>query len=293
MRTTSSKYGTWALVTGGSAGIGLAFAHELAAAGHNLVLVARGQQALDAGAAALAAKHGVDVKTIAIDLTAPGAPLELYNQTKDKHVGLVVLGAGTETTGDFTKVSTDAHRTLIDLNVVAPGELARLYGADMVARGRGGIVFLSSLFGYQGVPLLANYSASKAYVLALGEALNVEMKPHGVDVLVVSPGLTDTDMAARMPIDFRKMPITRHKPRKVARVGMRALGRKASVVPGLLNTIYVFENRFIPRSWPTRLFGFLLRNAIHKDRREELLISRTSRRADASLGSLTMVNGRS
>jgi hypothetical protein len=80
-------------------------------------------------------------------------------------------------------------------------------------------------------------------------------------------------MPSQMPVNFRKMPLTLHKPAKVARVGLRSLGRKASVVPGLINKVFAFENRFIPRLWPTRLFGMLTRNALHKDRREELLIN--------------------
>jgi len=279
MSKTDSKYGEWALITGGSAGIGLAFAHELAAKGQNLILVARGQKALDASADELAAQYGVKVQTVAIDISTPEGPRDLYEQTKDKQPGLVVLSAGMESTGHFTKVATEAHRNLIDLNVQAPAELARLYGADMVARRKGGIVFLSSVFGYQGVPLVANYAASKAYILALGEALHVEMKPHGVDVLVVSPGLTDTALASNMPVNFRKMPITKHKPAKVARVGLKALGRKASVVPGFLNNIFVLENRFIPRLWPVHLFGFLLRNAMHKDKRPQLLNLKSVRNA--------------
>jgi len=272
MKHTVKKYGTWALITGGSNGIGLAFAKELAAKGHNLILVARGKDALDARSKELSQAHGVQVETIPMDLTAPGAPSELYKLTKGMNPGLVVLSAGMETTGHFTKVSSYAHRSLIDLNIHVPAELARLYGADMVANRRGGMVFLSSLFGYQGIPLLANYSASKAYILALSEALYVELKSHGVDVLVVSPGLTDTDMSAHMPVDFRKLPITKHKPAKVARTALAALGRKPSVVPGLMNKIYAFENRFMPRIWPTKLFGFLIRNALHKDRKSELLI---------------------
>lgn len=279
MKQTVKKYGNWALVSGGSKGIGLAFADQLAKAGHSIILVARGQEALQARAKELSERHGVPVETVAVDLAQPDGPRQLFEQTRDKEVGLAILSAGMETTGHFTKVPVEDHRALLALNIQAPAELARLYGAEMVKRGRGGIVFLSSLFAYQGVPLVANYAASKAYILTLGEALHVELRPHGVDVLVVSPGLTDTEMPANMPVNFKKMPITQHKPARVARVGIRALGRKASVVPGPLNKIYAFENRFIPRLWPVRLFGFLLRNATHKDRRAELLNLKTAGRS--------------
>jgi short-subunit dehydrogenase len=274
MKNTKNKYGAWALITGGSSGIGYAFAQNLAAKGHNLILVARNQDALDARAKELATQYNIEVDTITQDLTAPDAAANIYAQSQNKKPGLIVLNAGMETTGHFTKVSTDAHRSLIKINVQAPAELARLFGADMIDRQRGGIVFLSSLFGYQGIPLLANYAASKAYILTLGEALYVEMKPHGVDVLVLSPGLTDTDMVKQMPINFGKMPITKHTPAKVAQIGMNALGHKPTVVPGLMNKIYAFENRFMPRIWPTKLFGFLLKNAMKKGQRPALLTTR-------------------
>lgn len=128
-----------------------------------------------------------------------------------------------------------------------------------------------SLLGYQGVPVLANYAASKAYVLSLGEALHVEMKPFGVDVLVLSPGLTDTAMPTQMPVDMREMPMTKLSPVRVVRVALAALGRKASVVPGFVNTFFAFENRFVPRIWPVKLFGWLMGKAITPDNRSEVL----------------------
>lgn len=277
MKNTLKKYGNWALVTGGSSGIGLSFADQLAEQGHNIIIVARGEEALAASAAEISNRHGVEVETIAMDLRLPDAPQQLFLKTNDREVGLIVLSAGMETTGHYTKVPAKTHRSLIDLNIQAPAELARLYGAQMVQRGRGGIVFLSSLFGYQGVPLVANYAASKAYILTLGEALHVEMKPLGVDVLVVSPGLTDTKMPENMPVNFNRMPLTRHKPEKVVRTALRKLGHQASVVPGLVNKIYAFENRFIPRLWPTHLFGFLLRMNLKKDHRSQLLNMKISR----------------
>ncbi len=131
----------------------------------------------------------------------------------------------------------------------------------MAARGRGGILFISSLFGYQGIPHVASYAATKAYILSLGEALHVELKPRGVDVTVLSPGLTDTDM----PINFSRMPIYAQHPGQVAKTGLNALGRKATVVSGLLNKFYAWENRFLPRSFPVSLFGFLIRRAYKED----------------------------
>jgi hypothetical protein len=161
--------------------------------------------------------------------------------------------------------SLDDNDHMLQLNVQAPMQLAKVFGKKMARRGRGGILFISSLFAYQSIPWVANYAATKAYILSLGEALHVEMKRHGVDVTVLSPGLTDTAMPARMPINFTRIPLFKQQPQQVARAGINALGRKATVVPGLLNKFYAWENRLLPRSLPVALFGFLIRRAFRKE----------------------------
>jgi len=271
------RYGSWSLVTGASSGIGLEFARQLASQGMNLVLVARRGDILSALAKDLTREFTVEVKTISCDLSEEGAVEKLFQDLSGIEIGLVVMNAGMETTGHFTKVSLDHHIQLERLNIDVPMRMTRLFGEAMVMRHRGALIFVSSLFGYQGVPIVANYAASKAYILSLGEALNVEMKPHGVDVLVLSPGLTDTDMPAQMPINFGKMPVTTSSPKAVVRVALRSLGKKATVVPGFINKFYAWENRLIPRSWPVKLFGFLIKNAFDKTRRDELLHVKTSR----------------
>lgn len=265
------RYGRWALITGASTGIGLEFARQLALEGMNVALVARRGDVLSARAEELSREFGVEAVAITHDLVDEGVVEALFLRLDGKEISLVIMNAGAETTGHFAKVPLDRHIQLQRLNVDVPMRMARLFGQTMIERGRGGLIFVSSLFGYQGIPLVANYAASKAYVLSLGESLNVEMKPFGVDVLVLSPGLTNTDMPAQMPVDFGKMPITRSEPRHVVRVALASLGRKATVVPGFINKIYAWENRFIPRSWPVKLFGFLLKNAMHKESRAELL----------------------
>jgi len=271
------RYGNWALVTGASSGIGLEFVRQLASHGMNLVLVARRGDVLAALAQELTREFTVEVKIISRDLSEEDAVEKLFQALSGIEIGLVVMSAGMEATGHFTKVSLDRHIQLERLNIDVPMRMARLFGEAMVTRQRGALLFVSSLFGYQGVPIVANYAASKAYILSLGEALNVEMKPHGVDVLVLSPGLTDTDMPAQMPINFGKMPITTSSSKAVVRVALRSLGKKATVVPGFINKFYAWENRLIPRSWPVKLFGFLINNAFDKNRRNELLHEQTNR----------------
>lgn len=270
-RDMAMRYGKWALITGASAGIGLEFARQLASAGMNLALVARRGEVLAARAEELAREFNIETVWIARDLSEDGAVEAIFDQLAAIEIALLVMNAGAETTGHFTMVPLHRHIQLQRLNVDVPMRMARLFGQAMMERGRGGLIFVSSLFGYQGVPLVANYAASKAYVLSLGEALNVEMKPFGVDVLVLSPGLTNTDMPSQMPVDFAKVPITKSEPHQVVRVALASLGRKATVVPGLINKLYAWENRLIPRSWPVKLFGFLMKNAIHEKSRVKLL----------------------
>jgi short-subunit dehydrogenase len=272
-----SRYGRLALVTGASSGIGLEFARVLAAAGFDLLLVARGRERLEARAQELSRSHGIEATPITLDLTAEGAVDALHRQLAGRDVGLVVLNAGVEAVGPFAHTPLEQQAALQRLNVDVPTRMASLFGASMADRGRGAIVFVSSLFAYQGVPYVAHYAASKAYVLALGEALHVELKPAGVDVLVVSPGLTDTAMPARMPLDFAKVPMPRSSPQRVAAAALRALGRQATIVPGLINKVYAWQNRLLPRSWPVRLFGLLVWNAMDRSLRQPAAVRATNR----------------
>jgi len=258
MKAKLKRYGPWALVTGASSGIGREFASQLAAGGMNVILVARRHDLLADLAENLGREFNIEVRSVERDLLADDAAERLHADLAEYDIGLVVMCAGVENTGHFTKLPLQGHADLLRLNADIPMRMARLFGETMVSRGRGALIFVSSLLGYQGVPVLANYAASKAYVLSLGEALHVEMKPFGVDVLLLSPGLTDTAMPAQMPLDMRKMPMTKMASARVVRVALTALGRKASVVPGLVNTFFAFENRFVPRIWPVKLFGWAM-----------------------------------
>jgi short-subunit dehydrogenase len=265
MSDFKEQYGPWAIVTGASAGIGKSIATELASRGLNVVLVARRQSLLDELQVELSEDYGVQVRTIRADLTDPESISMIELLTSDLEVGLVVPNAGIELSGKFIESTLEDNERLLRLNAHAPMQLAKIFGARMAERGNGGILFISSLVAYQGTPYLAQYAASKAYILSLGEALHAEMKPHGVDVTVLSPGITNTDMPANMPINFDRMPLFKQHPDRVARTGLNALGRKPTVVSGLLNKFYAWENRLLPRSTPVALFGFLIKQAFHKE----------------------------
>jgi short-subunit dehydrogenase len=276
MKNLKQKYGSWALITGASSGIGRAMSEQIAQQGMNIVAVARNQGNLNALKDSLEARYAIKVRTISADLSQPEANYEVNKQTADLDIGLLIPNAGIENNGAFIENSIEDEQRMLTLNTMSPMILTHLFGQRFKQRSvkqssnrtdknlRSGILLTSSLFGYQGVPFVSNYSASKAYILSLGEALNIELKPLGIDVSVLSPGLTDTAMPGNMAIDFNKMPITLHKPELVARVGLNALGKKATVVPGFINKFYAWENRLIPRSWPVTLFGFLIKRAMVK-----------------------------
>jgi len=261
MKNFKQAYGSWALITGASSGIGEAMSIELAKQGVNVVAVARNEDKLLTLKNKLET-YNIEVKTLSVDLSLPGSSAVVAEKTAQLDIGLLVANAGIENTGAFIDNSQDQERKLLDLNITSPMELSHIFAKRFAKKGKGGILLLASLFGYQGVPFVANYSASKAYILSMGEALNVELKPLGIDVSVLSPGLTDTPMTQNMVVDFKKVPITSHQPEVVARVGLNALGKKATVVPGFINKFYAWENRLIPRSWPVKLFGILIKRAM-------------------------------
>lgn len=270
MSELNKKYGPWAVVTGASTGIGKSISHILAQNGLKIVAVARNEKKLNDLKQQLEMKYAAEVETISLDLSLPESATELDKRTEHLDVGLLIANAGVENNGAFDDHSEAEISQLIALNVNSPLVLAHKFTRRFKQRGGGGILLTASLFGYQGVPYFANYAASKAYVIALGEALNVELKPFGIDVTVVSPGLTETPMTEDLPIDFNKIPITEHQPDYVAQVAVNALGKTATVIPGAVNKMYAWQNRLVPRSWPVKLFGFLINRARRQDTTKNL-----------------------
>jgi short-subunit dehydrogenase len=237
----NSFAGKWALITGASSGLGLEFADLLAAQKVNLVLAARRQESMEKLAADLRRKYGVDVLVEAIDLAAPGAASRLKSSLNNAGYGLhgALLDTPIERTTD-----------MIQLNITTLTELTYLFGRDMAARRSGHILLVASLMAFQAVPSYAAYAATKAYVLALGEALHDELRSHGVVVTTLCPGHTATGFdAAAGAATTALLRLLTMKPRPVAASGVRALMEgKAMVIAGLANKMAAFSNRLTPRS---------------------------------------------
>lgn len=229
----AQSHGPWALVTGASSGIGEAFAEELAARGCSLVLAARRTEQMAALAQDLAARHGTQSRVIACDLSRAQAPAELAAACTDLDVGLVVSNAGFGLKGPHEGNDPAQMTEMVMVNCHAPMQLAHAFLPRLKARGRGGILFTSSIEGLMGCPYSAAYSATKALVNALGEALWAEAQGSGVDVLTICPGATESEAAARQGIDLAKLANVMPA-RDVASSALDALGQGPVFFPSAI-----------------------------------------------------------
>ena len=194
-----TRYGPWALVVGASEGVGARFAHALGERGVNVVLLARRQEALDEVADQVRATHGVETRTLTIDLTGSDAAVSVLDAVADLEIGLLVYCAGADP--DYSALldnTVEAAEALIQRNCTLVVQLCHALAAPMVARGRGGIVILGSGSGFAGAPKLTTYAATKAFDMVFAEGLWAELEPQGVHVLGLVLGETDTPALRRM-----------------------------------------------------------------------------------------------
>jgi len=234
MKSLKARYGDWAIVTGGSSGIGAELTKEMAAAGINIVLVARGQKVMDEHATLLKDTYDVHVRTVATDLGKPQGVDALFEATADLEIGILIPCAAIERKGYFVDFDRADHVMMVQMDMVAPMLMAHHYGRKMAKRGKGAILFVSSMSGWFPQAYMAHYSAVKAYILALGDSLHYEMKELGVDVTVLSPGPVDTPMTKDMNVG--KLGMSKMKPSVVARTALAALGYQADTIPGCQNS---------------------------------------------------------
>jgi short-subunit dehydrogenase len=254
MSINAQQFGPWAVVTGASSGIGREFAHQLADAGINVVLVARRLAVLQDLGAALARRYGVDYRAVGVDLSDPGMLMPIAEATNDIDVGLLVSNAGAALPGPFLDSDVQAQRAVLRLNTAAHLGLTHHFGERLAQRGRGGIVLVSALGAIHGVPYMAHSAATKAYVTSLGAGLHVELAKHGVHVTVLHPGPTRTPVLAELGLDPDKMPISPMAPDDCAREALRALARnRARCVPGRMNRITALAPPALTRSVVARM----------------------------------------
>ena len=248
------RYGPCAVVTGASDGIGREIAIGLAQAGLRLVLAARRGDVLDRLAGELTRQHGVDVEVVAGDLGTPDGVATLLERTRDLPVHLFAACAGFGTSGPFLESVIETELEMIDLNCRAVVELTHGFGARFARQGRGGIILMSSLVAFQGVPKAAGYAATKAFVQSFAEGLRHEMAPLGVDVLASAPGPVHSGFARRAAMTMSNaLPAA-----VVAAETLAALGRKGTVRPGWLSKFLEGSLKLLPRSGRVRIMGVVM-----------------------------------
>jgi short-subunit dehydrogenase len=246
--------GEWALVTGGSSGIGEVFARQLAERGANLVLAARSQNKLEALAQELHGRFGVSVEVLACDLSDPGGGTALAARLaeRDVQVDVLINAAGFGLFGQLHEADPPQISQQVRLNVDALTELTCALLPPMRARNRGAIVNVASTAAFQPLPYMAVYGATKAYVLSFTEALWAETRGTGVRVTALCPGATDTaffDTASAQASIGRRM-----APEQVVAAAFSALEqRRCSVIPGLRNRLLADTPRLAPRQTVVRI----------------------------------------
>ena len=253
---------TWAVVTGASGGIGEAIAHRLAARGHGLVLVARSGDKLDALAAALARGHGIETRTIALDLGTRDAADRVAAELAEAGIvpAILVNNAGFGLYGKHADTALDDEQAMLDLNIVALTRLTKRLLPGMLAARRGRIVNVASTAAFQPGPYMAVYFATKAYVLSYSEALAEELDCTGITVTALCPGPTTSgfqDRAAMHASGLLKHG-TMARAEDVADYALRAMDRGQRVaIHGVANQVMTWSLRFLPRRTVTKLVASL------------------------------------
>lgn len=245
------RYGPWALVTGASDGIGRSIARELAARGLDLLLVARRGDALQAIGADLAATHGIGYRVVAADLATIAGRAAVIDATRDLDIGLLVAAAGFGSSGDFIDGPLEPEREMLAVNCESVLELGWHMARRLAARRQGGIVLLSSVLAFQGVPRSAHYAATKAWVQSFAEGLHVELGALGVSVLASAPGPVATGFARRAHLQMSQA----LDPDTVAAETLRALGRRMTVRPGWLSKLLGWSLAGLPRGGRVKVLG--------------------------------------
>ncbi|MGM0576016.1 MAG: SDR family NAD(P)-dependent oxidoreductase [Myxococcota bacterium] len=248
-----TRFGRWAIVAGASEGLGAAFSEAVARRGMSVVAVARRTGPLEATAGRLRETYGVEVEALSLDVAARDFADRLAGLAREREVGLGIYNAACAPVGALLDKAPEELMTAVDVNVRGPLLFARMLGPEMAARGRGGLVLMSSLAGFQGSPRLATYAATKAFNTVLGESLWAEWRAHGVDVLascagaIRTPGYAEAsggDAPGTLDADV------------VAERTLAALGRGPRVVPGFVNKIASLTvGRWLPRRAAVRIMA--------------------------------------
>ncbi len=248
------------LITGASMGIGEAFAREFARRGHNLVLVARSGDRLQALAEEFQRHRGVEVLVCVEDLVDAESPARIYAfcRRQSADVDMLVNCAGLSRAGDFDDMPLEKLEEIMMVNMLAMARLTRLFLPDMIARRGGSIINVASLGALQGVPGLGLYSATKAFILTLSEALYAELKGKGIKVVALCPGFINTGFFERASHNRANLRLPMSETGVVVEAAIKGLkNNRLRVFPTLIDRVLVFSQRVVSRKIVIWLAGFL------------------------------------
>jgi short-subunit dehydrogenase len=259
-RLDAARFGPWAVVTGASSGIGHEIARQVAASGISVVLVARREHLLLGLGESLRRDFGVDYRVVVADLSEDTFIDRLDRATADLDIGLVVSNAGTAEPGEFRQLERETLVRLHHLNAGAHLNVAHHFGRRLAKRRRGGLLLCGAMGAEHGIPYMANDSASKAYVQALGESLHVELEPLDVHVTVLIVGPTETAIIDKFGLTPEAMPMKPMSVEQCAREGLEALAKnRATWLSGRTNRVM---RTLMPRALSRALMGRMLIKAI-------------------------------
>ena len=223
------KYGSWAIVTGATNGIGRAFVEELILLKFNIVIIGRNQDALSELSKKIE-KNNLKSSPLNLDLSLPSSLDKIFEVTDKLNVGLIVLSAGFGNYGDFVDNNLSDNCKMIDLHCKSRMKMCHHYANLFKNQKRGGIINLSSIVAYQGTMRAANYSAVNAFLQNFNEGISMELKKYSVDVLSVCPGPVNTGFEKTAKMKF----LISSSAKTVANAAIMSLGRKSTVFPGIL-----------------------------------------------------------
>lgn len=251
------------LITGASSGIGEAFAKRLAAEKHDLVLVARSEKALHELCDELMLVHKITAHYVVLDLTEPNADQRLFEET-ERHgfeIDWLINNAGFGSYGDFSSLDHDKELKMIDLNIRSLVAITHRYLPAMRKRKRGTVINVSSAAGFQPIPFMATYAATKAFVTSFSEAIAAENRPFGIQVMALCPGPTSTNFQAVARLDLPVEIKGKQTAEEVVEAAMRGVkGRRTRIVSGFTNDLVSRVVNFVPNIVITRLMARALRS---------------------------------
>ena len=262
-----ARYGPWALVAGAAVGLGAEYARQLAARGLDLVMLDRDEGPVAATAEEIRKQHGVQTRTLTVELGRSDVADAIAPLAAELEIGLVVYNAAVGTVAPFFETSPSLVDAMVDVNCRGPMRFAQTLVPAMVRRKRGGVVLMSSMSGNVGSAQLAVYAATKAFTLVFADALWSELRPQGVDVLVVQPGSTSTPgWLSSQPGGGAAPLMTAMEPSDVVREALDTLGVEPILIPGEANRQGAQAIASLPRRQAIELMSAITAKLVRNDK---------------------------